>query len=140
MSARLGRPAVWLAQARNDLAHARHSAGGTFYAQACYSAQQAAEKALKGLLLHACGDLSRTHSIVGLLRELAAAGVAVPEDVLSPIEAQDLTRLNIATRYPLGDAEDAPAVLFGAAHAEAATAAAERIMRFVERLLLAPPE
>ncbi len=46
----------WLRQAENDLAWARHSLAGGFYAQTCFASQQAAEKVftiLKKRLEHA---------------------------------------------------------------------------------------
>jgi len=39
----------WLAQAENDLAFTEHSIRGGFHAQACFSAQQVAEKAVKAV-------------------------------------------------------------------------------------------
>lgn len=119
---------AWLAQADNDLAHARHAADGGFHAQACYAAQQAVEEALKALLLHAGGDAGRTHSIIGLRKALRSVGIEIPADILSLEEAQDLTRMNIETRYPLGDAEDAPFELFGPEQAGRAITVAERIL------------
>ena len=129
------RAGAWLGQAANDLAHARHAAGGEFFAQACYAAQQAAEKALKALLLHSGVDAGRTHSVVGLRRRLMEAGVEVPADVLSLENAQELTRLNIETRYPLGDAEDAPFELFGQEQAHRAITIAERVVRLTEEVM-----
>ena len=43
------RSAAWLAQAQGDLAHARHDVAAGFYDWACFSAQQAAEKATKAV-------------------------------------------------------------------------------------------
>ena len=43
------RSADWMDQARGDLQHARSDVEGTFYDWACFSAQQAAEKAVKAL-------------------------------------------------------------------------------------------
>ena len=40
------RSADWLAQAKRDLVHARHDVEAEFYEWACFSAQQAAEKAV----------------------------------------------------------------------------------------------
>ncbi|OOG24811.1 hypothetical protein B1C78_08295 [Thioalkalivibrio denitrificans] len=122
------RARAWLAQAENDLAHARHAVQGGFFAQACYAAQQAVEKALKGLLLHSGGEAGRTHSIIGLRKALKEGGIELPADVLSLDEAQDLTRMNIETRYPLGDAEDAPFELFGPEQAARAIAVADRVL------------
>lgn len=39
----------WLDQARRDWEHTRHDAAEGYYEWACFSAQQAAEKALKAL-------------------------------------------------------------------------------------------
>ena len=45
------RPQAWFQQATDDLAVARLTRDNGFFAQACYHSSQAAEKALKGLLL-----------------------------------------------------------------------------------------
>jgi len=42
--------ARWLKQAQYDLKAAKYNAEGQFYATACFSAQQSAEKALKAFL------------------------------------------------------------------------------------------
>ncbi|MEA3276733.1 MAG: HEPN domain-containing protein [Pseudomonadota bacterium] len=129
------RARAWRAQAVNDAAHARYSMEGGFHAQACYAAQQAVEKALKALLLHTGREASHTHSIVGLRRALEEAGVEVPESVLSLAEAQDLTRLNIETRYPLGGAEEAPFELFGSEQAQRMVGVAGRVVTMIEGVL-----
>jgi HEPN domain-containing protein len=126
---------AWLAQARADAEHAGYALDGGFHAHSCYSAQQAVEKALKALLLVSGSEIGRTHSVVGLRRALAEAGVEVPEAILSRSEAQDLTRLNIETRYPLGDAEDAPFELFGEDQAKRVVAIAARVVGFVSEVL-----
>ncbi len=46
-----GRLHDWLRQAHSDLAMAAYASDGGFHAQACYHCSQAAEKALKALLL-----------------------------------------------------------------------------------------
>jgi len=132
------RAIAWLGQAANDLAHARHASDGGFFAQACYAAQQAADKALKALLLHAGHHAGRIHSVVGLRRRLGEAGIEIPDDVLSLADAQELTRLNIETRYPLGDAEDAPFELFGPGHARRAIEIADRVVGLTREILDGP--
>jgi HEPN domain-containing protein len=47
MKAPIAEAARWLKQARYDLEAAKYNAEGEFYATACFSAQQSAEKALK---------------------------------------------------------------------------------------------
>ena len=44
-------PREWLNRARSNLARARQRIPGTYLEDACFDAQQAAEKAVKGLLL-----------------------------------------------------------------------------------------
>lgn len=63
-----------------------------------FHAQQAAEKALKALLVLRQVDFPRTH-VIGLLVHLCeAAGLKLPESVA--VEAASLTRYAVATRYP----------------------------------------
>ena len=73
--------------------------------------------------------------VVGLRRRLGEAGIEIPDDVLSLTDAQELTRLNIETRYPLGDAEDAPFELFGREHARRAIEIAGRGVGLTQEIL-----
>lgn len=130
------RAAAWLAQAGNDAAHARYALQGEFHAQACYAAQQAVEKALKALLIQSGSPASRTHSVIGLRRELQAVGIDIPPDVLSLPEAQELTKQNIETRYPLGDADDPPFALFGPEQASRSVDCADRVVAMARSILV----
>jgi len=47
----------WLKQADSDLCAAEDSASSTHYEWACFQAQQAAEKALKALIISKGGDI-----------------------------------------------------------------------------------
>jgi HEPN domain-containing protein len=62
-----GEPALWLRLADEDLAMARLALDRGIYRQTCFHAQQAAEKALKALLLVRRGTYPRTHSLEDLL-------------------------------------------------------------------------
>jgi HEPN domain-containing protein len=62
-----GEPALWLQLADEDLAMARLALAQRIYRQTCFHAQQAAEKALKALLLTRHGTYPRTHSLEDLL-------------------------------------------------------------------------
>jgi len=62
-----GEPALWLQLADEDLAMARLALDQGIYRQTCFHAQQAAEKALKALLLVRRGTYPRTHSLEDLL-------------------------------------------------------------------------
>lgn len=62
--------AAWLTKAQHDLASARKLAGppDPLLDTALYHCQQAAEKAVKGLLLFHDQDFEKTHDITDLLR------------------------------------------------------------------------
>lgn len=74
-------PVEWLNRARASLVTACHLVPGMYLEDRCYDAQQAAEKALKGLLLHTRGDFPRTHRLGTLLELLAAEGVDMPSHI-----------------------------------------------------------
>ena len=69
----------WLAQAENDLAFTEHSMRGGFHAQACFHAQQVAEKAVKAVHSLRGARVVISHSVAGLLEVLDAAGLPVKE-------------------------------------------------------------
>lgn len=88
----------WLRWAGEDLVAARHSASDSEIAPriACGLAQQAAEKAIKALVVLDGVDPPKSHNLVRLVRML-------PSDVADPILAvdlEDLTRWAIEGRYP----------------------------------------
>jgi HEPN domain-containing protein/predicted nucleotidyltransferase len=58
---------VWLEAATKDLAHAKSAYELGFFSHACFSCQQAAEKALKAYLFAQQQSLVRTHNLVKLL-------------------------------------------------------------------------
>ncbi len=60
------RSADWMNQAEGDLLHARNDVAGGYYEWACFSAQQAAEKAVKAVF----HTLTRT--------PLARRGLGIP--------------------------------------------------------------
>jgi HEPN domain-containing protein len=53
------RSADWMEQARGDLEHAAHDLIGGFFDWACFSAQQAAEKAVKAVFQKLDGGACR---------------------------------------------------------------------------------
>ena len=63
----------------------------------CFHAQQAAEKALKAVLLSRGREFPYTHDIEELLRLVEEAGLKLPESVR---QADALTPFAIETRYP----------------------------------------
>lgn len=71
----------WLRRAHSDLALARlPRPPGVLFEDLCFHSQQAAEKALKAVLVARSRPVPRTHSIPRLL-ELMPAPPAVPETV-----------------------------------------------------------
>ncbi len=64
---------------------------------ACFHAQQCAEKALKALLLYREIAFPKTHTIEVLLDLLKTQGVSIPNGV---DEAFELSEYAVQTRYP----------------------------------------
>ncbi len=76
---------------------ARSRTPGVYLEDLCFDAQQAAEKAIKGVLLAQRIDSPYVHDLPRLLALLAPAGESLPQDVK---EASRLTRFAFKTRYP----------------------------------------
>src|SRR6266699_7289308 len=66
----------WLRRARSNLHRAKMFGGDpeAVYEDSCFDAQQAAEKSLKGLLVHLAIPFPKTHSIADLITLVAQAG------------------------------------------------------------------
>jgi HEPN domain-containing protein len=92
-------PQSWLRRARSNLARARLPAGqpDVVLEDLCFDAQQAAEKAIKAVLVHLKTGFPETHALADLLTLVAKVGVDVPEDVR---DATLLTPYAVEARYP----------------------------------------
>lgn len=122
----------WLQQAEDDLGAARALLAAQKYAQACFFAQQAAEKALKALWF--ARDLDPWgHSVYRLISELPPEE-REPLDHLRPL-ALALDKLSDPTRYPDALGELTPAEAYTRAEAERAIAEAETILSAVQSRL-----
>lgn len=78
----------WLAEARADLRHAEASTRIGDYNWACFAAQQAAEKALRALVLHVLGEYPRGHDLVRLYRRVReVVGLGLSESSLARLSA-----------------------------------------------------
>lgn len=122
---------AWMRQATSDLAVARLTAAEGFHAQACYHAGQAAEKALKGLLV-GCGVAPPySHSLDRLLDALAEQGLDIAPVQSLPLKA--LTRMNSETRYPQD--EEAPVDRFDAHDSDQALSLASRVVGFATEMI-----
>ena len=97
----------WLTHAESDLNFARLAKGHTeiLPEQVCFHAQQAAEKALKAVLLHHKIEFPLIHDIEALLEIATQSGISLPSDVA---EAGALTPYAVEARYP-GYEEDVTA-------------------------------
>jgi HEPN domain-containing protein len=86
----------WLDEAQGDLAHAKNDVQGGFYNWACFSAQQAAEKAIKAVFQR-MGAEAWGHSVADLLKELSKKH-EIPQGMSD--NALELDKAYIPTRYP----------------------------------------
>ena len=120
----------WRRQAANDLAFARVALRERFYAQACFIAQQSAEKAVKAI---AYGLGERTvigHSLVTLISRYAYRR---PELNALRELGGILDQYYVPTRYPNGLAGGVPFEAFGESQAAAAVNAADRFVQLAEQ-------
>ena len=93
---RLSSAAAWFAYAVEDIKAARTLMEAGQYPIACFHAQQAAEKAFKGLL-SATNDVEKGHSVSHLAKTIHELQYDANEP-LPPVGKLD--RFYIATRYP----------------------------------------
>lgn len=92
-------PSAWLGRARSDLALAEVAlrTAGVMAEDACFHAQQCAEKALKALLVHRGIAFPRTHMLEMLFDRTAESGAEVPVSIDAIV---GLTQYAVETRYP----------------------------------------
>lgn len=90
-------PREWLNRARSNLVLARAEGQGIYLEDLCFNTQQAAEKAIKTLLIRHGVEFPYVHDIAELLTLLEGAGQQIPEPVR---QAERLTRFAVLTRYP----------------------------------------
>ena len=117
-------PREWLNRARSNLSRAKARIPEVYLEDLCFDAQQAAEKAIKALLIKKGVAFPYVHDIAHLLALLEQIGEQVPESVR---RAEDLTRYAVVTRYP-GIAEPV-----GESHYRDALVSAEAVVRWAER-------
>ncbi|MGH8906355.1 MAG: HEPN domain-containing protein [Egibacteraceae bacterium] len=91
-------PVEWLNRARSNLRRAAEARLDDVYLEdLCFDAQQAAEKAVKGLLIQAGVRFPYIHDLAALISSLERAGSRIPDEVR---QAEHLTVFAVATRYP----------------------------------------
>lgn len=125
------RSADWMDQAQGDLEHAKSDIERGFYDWACFSAQQAAEKAVKAVF-QKLGAEAWGHSVADLLDELADSH-PVPDSLRDA--ALELDKAYIPARYPNAHPSGSPRRRYTRVEAERLVTHAEAIVRFCEDLL-----
>jgi len=124
-----GSPADWLARARGNLVLARQpKPDGAFWEDFCYQAQQAAEKALKAVLISRGVNVPWTHSIEELL-DAMPPDLAIDDELRA---AASLTFYGTTTRYPMTE----PPVT--EEKCQQAIAHAERVLGWAEQVIPKP--
>jgi len=124
--------ARWLRQAQYDLKAARYNAEGQFYATACFSAQQSAEKALKAFLFRQGERFVAGHSVTELCERCGGYQEAFASLTW---RVGKLDRFYIPTRYPNGLPGGVPAEVYDEQDAEGAIALATEVLKLVEQCL-----
>lgn len=90
-------PKEWLNRARSNLIRARNNQPEIYLEDLCFDTQQAAEKAIKALLIKLGVDFPYTHDLADLLTLVEQSGQQVPEDLKRVVI---LTDYAVESRYP----------------------------------------
>lgn len=125
------RSADWLDQAKSDLAHAQQDTRTGFHDWACFSSQQAAEKAVKAVF-QKIGAEAWGHSVADLLVELGRNNT-VPATIRE--HGLELDKAYIPTRYPDSHPSGSPTTRYTQSEAERLVSYAENVIKFCESLL-----
>jgi HEPN domain-containing protein len=98
-----GDPAEWLLHAESDLSYAKLglTEPAILRNQVAFHAEQAAEKALKAVLVYAAVEFPKTHDLQALLLLIRNSGISVQSEIE---QASALTQFAVEARYP-GDIE-----------------------------------
>ncbi len=123
-------PHAWLDHARSNLVLAKNRIPGVRLGDLCFNAQQAAEKALKGLLASRKADVPLTHDLSHVLAIIEDTGIAIPVHVL---DAARLSPYAVGPRYP--ETETAKDVPVSATAYAMAVDIAERVIEWVESVI-----
>ena len=93
-------PREWMLSARSNLAYARNRTPDVRFEAPCFEAQQAAEKAIKAVMIARDIEFPYTHNIADLLDVLSReTGETIPEEVDA---AKTLSKYASTMRYPGG--------------------------------------
>jgi HEPN domain-containing protein len=121
----------WLDKAYGDLEHARSDLQGGFYNWACFSSQQAGEKAIKAVFQKMGAEAWR-QSMADLLRELGE-NYNISAELLNG--ALELDKAYIPTRYPNAHPSGSPRTRYTKEEGRRLIEYAERIIEFCSNIL-----
>ena len=91
-------PREWMNRAGSNLAIAKSDVAGAYLEEYCYNAQQAAEKAVKAVMILRDIEFPYTHDLSVLLNLLESSGEKVSERIR---RAEELTEYATVLRYPV---------------------------------------
>ena len=119
-------PREWMNRARSNLVRAKDRTPGAYLEDLCFDAQQAAEKAIKAVMIKRGIGFPYVHDLARLLSLLKEAGEVIPDAVG---QARKLTPFATVTRYPMNRAVTEQ-------HYLEALAIAEAVIRWAEERIL----
>ena len=119
----------WRSEANRALRSAELQAGDDLHNWACFSAEQAAQLALKGLL-HGVGAAAWGHDLEQLAQRARDQDLAMSQEIADAFRR--LGRLYIPARYPDAHAAGDAASHFAASDAEAAMRDARDALSWVD--------
>ena len=90
-------PREWLNRAKSNLAMAKNRVPDFYLEDLCFEAQQAAEKAIKSVMILRGIAFPYVHDLTRLLSLLEAGRETVPETIM---QTEELTPYAKTTRYP----------------------------------------
>ena len=90
-------PREWLNRARSNLAKAKVRRKGVYLEDLCFDAQQAAEKAIKAVLIKRDVKFPYIHDLAELLTLAEETGIKIPKSMKG---AGKLSKFAVFTRYP----------------------------------------
>ena len=121
----------WLEQAERDRDKARLDFSHEYYEWCCFTAQQAAEKAVKAMGMKLGFDVWG-HAVSSILT-LLKSEMPIPDEILE--EAQLLDTFYIPTRYPNGFNIGKPADYYNRRMGGAALDACDKIIAFCKDII-----
>jgi HEPN domain-containing protein len=129
----------WFLTAQDDLQSAEILHTNLKFAQSCFYAQQAGEKALKALYFSR--DIEPWgHSLLKLSKEFVGSSEDMRQMKQIEKDSRDLDRYYIPTRYPDGLPGTTPAEAYGSVDSESAIKSAKSILSFVQSKLDTTPK